>query len=310
MDPAAQDAAIRPAPTGERKVVLASAIAETSLTIEGVRVVVDAGLSRRAAFEPDVGVTRLITVRASQSSLEQRKGRAGRLEPGVCYRLWAEGETRSRPTFDPPELLNADLSGLVLDLAAWGVQEPASLTWLDPPPKAAWSQAVAALQAMGALTPDGRLTDHGERLSALPLPPRLAHMVLGAPPDERWTAAVLAVALTEDSLARGVVDAASRVERLVRDSGPRAKAARALAGRIAQEAGSGGRDLNLDALGPLLASAFPDRVAKSRGDGSFQLATGGLSVLRLTTRCLGRLFWRSARLPGRRIGRLCGWRRP
>ena len=281
MDPAAQDAAIRPTPPGTRKVVLASAIAETSLTIEGVRVVVDAGLSRRAVYEPDVGVTRLTTVRASQSSLEQRKGRAGRLEPGVCYRLWAEGETRSRPAFDPPELLNADLSGLVLDLAAWGVSDPLRLTWLDPPPKAAWTQATTALQAMGALTPEGRLTDHGARLSALPLPPRLAHMVLAAPADERWTAALLAVAITEDSLARGVVDAATRIERLVRDSAPRTKAARALAERIAKDAGGGPKDLALEALGPLLASAFPDRVAKARGEGVFQLANG--RVVRVET---------------------------
>lgn len=274
MDPAAQDAAIRPASPGMRKVVIASAIAETSLTIEGVRVVVDAGLSRRARYESEVGVTRLVTVRASQSSLEQRKGRAGRLEPGVCYRLWSEGETRSRPEFDPPDLLNADLSGLVLDLAAWGVIDPMGLAWLDPPPKAAWAQAAAALQAMHALAADGRITDHGARLSALPLPPRLAHMVLSAPDHERWTAALLALAITEDTLARGVLDAASRVERLCREPSPRARAARALAARIALDAGGKGQDLAPQALGPLLASAYPDRVAKARGDGLFQLANG------------------------------------
>jgi ATP-dependent helicase HrpB len=274
MDPAAQDAAIRPSPPGTRKVVLASAIAETSLTIEGVRVVVDAGLSRRAAFEPDVGVTRLITVRASQSSLEQRKGRAGRLEPGVCYRLWPEGETRARPPYDPPEMRTADLSGLALDLATWGVSDPTTLAWLDPPPKAAWTQAVSSLQAIGAMTPEGRLTDHGAKLSGLPLPPRLAHMVLAAPADERWTAALLSVAITEESLGRGIVDAAICVERLIRDNGPRAKAARSLAERLWRDGGGGSRDLVLSALGPLLALAFPDRVAKSRVGDTFQLANG------------------------------------
>ncbi len=281
LDPTAQDAAIRPAPNGARKVVLASAIAETSLTIEGVRVVIDAGLSRRPRFEPDVGVTRLETVRASQSSLEQRRGRAGRLEPGVCYRLWAEGETRARPPFDPPEMANADLASLALDLAAWGVTDPCQLCWLDPPPKAAWAAALKALRGYGALDEGGRLTPLGERLAALPLPPRLAHMVLSAPPDDRFGAALLAMAITEESLARGVTDARTRVERLARDGQPRAKAARQLAQRIAKQAGASDAPLDAEQAGVWLAWAFPDRVAKARGGGVFQLANG--RMVRLDT---------------------------
>ena len=139
MSPQDQDAAIAPSPPGRRKVVLATAIAETSLTIEGVRIVVDCGLTRRPTYEPSVGFTRLETVRASQAAIEQRRGRAGRIEPGVCWRLWSEGETRALPAFDRPEMLEADLTGLALDLASWGVRDPAQLALLDPPPSAAWA---------------------------------------------------------------------------------------------------------------------------------------------------------------------------
>ena len=185
MSPADQDAAIAPSPAGRRKVVLATSIAETSLTIEGVRIVVDAGLTRRACFEPALGLSHLETVRASQAAVTQRTGRAGRLEPGVCWRLWSEGETRALPEFDRPDMLDADLSGLVLDLAAWGVSEPAALIWLDPPPKPAWNEAVAVLKRIGALDEAGRLTAHGRVVARLPLPPRLAHMVTAAEADDQ-----------------------------------------------------------------------------------------------------------------------------
>jgi ATP-dependent helicase HrpB len=276
LDPTAQDAAIRPAVAGRRKIVLSSAIAETSLTIEGVRVVIDAGLSRRARYEPDIGVTRLETVRASQSSVEQRRGRAGRLEPGVCYRLWPEGETRARPAFDPPEILNADLSGLALDLAAWGVSDPSQLSWLDAPPKPAWGEAHKSLVEFGALEPGGRLTPRGERLAALPLPPRLAHLVVSVPQNQRFGAALLAVAIAEDGLARGMVDARMRIEVLMQDRSPRARAALHLAQRIARDAGGGDVGVDLTLTGQWLARAFPERVAKSRGGGAFQLANGRL----------------------------------
>ncbi|NWG53684.1 MAG: ATP-dependent helicase HrpB [Hydrogenophilaceae bacterium] len=275
LSPAEQDAAIAPPPEGRRKIVLATAIAETSLTIEGVRVVIDSGLARRARYEPGLGLTRLETVRASRAAVEQRRGRAGRLEPGVCVRLWAEGETRALPPFDRPEILDADLSGLALDLAAWGVRDPASLAWLDPPPAAAWREAQALLALIGALDGDGRLTPHGAALSRLPLPPRLAHMVLAAPANERALAARIAVLLTEQGLGGRDADLSIRLSRAEQDQGARATAARTLAARIARDAQAQG-DADAASAGALLARAYPDRVAKARarGGGEFVLANG------------------------------------
>ena len=173
LDRGEQDRAIAPAPPGRRKIVLATSIAETSLTIEGVRIVIDSGLARVQRFEPDLGLSRLETVRASRASVDQRRGRAGRTEPGVCYRLWDEPQTASLPAFAAPEILDADLSGLALDLAAWGVSDPAQLKWLDPPPAPAWKEAVALDRELGALDDDGRLTDMGRAMRALPLAPQL-----------------------------------------------------------------------------------------------------------------------------------------
>ncbi|MBI3438335.1 MAG: ATP-dependent helicase HrpB, partial [Proteobacteria bacterium] len=265
MSPADQDAAIAPSPVGRRKVVLATSIAETSLTIEGVRIVVDAGLSRRSRFEPGLGLSHLETVRASQAAITQRAGRAGRLEPGVCWRLWHEGETRALPEFDRPDILDADLSGLALDLAAWGVSDPAALTWLDPPPKAAWTEAVVLLKRIGALDEAGRLTAHGRMIAKLPLPPRLAHMVARAAPADRYLAALLAVVLTEQRLGGRDVDASHRVDALLRDRGERARAARALAARLAKSAGGGEGEIDASRAGVVLAVGFPERVAKARG---------------------------------------------
>lgn len=275
MSPADQDAAIAPAPSGRRKVVLATSIAETSLTIDGVRIVVDAGLARRPRYEPALGLSRLETVRASQAAITQRAGRAGRLEPGVCWRLWSEGETRSLPAFERPEILDADLSGLALDLAAWGVSDPATLAWLDPPPKPAWSEAIALLTRLGALDDAGRLTAHGAAISKLPLPPGLAHMVIESKSSgETWLAATLAVLMTEQGLGGRSLDLADRVNQLERDKGRRAEAARNLARRISVAAGGGtGRNDEL-ASGSVLARAYPERVAKSRGAGAFLMANG------------------------------------
>ena len=276
MESAAQDAAISPAPAGKRKIVLASAIAETSLTIEGVRVVIDAGQARRPKYEPATGLTRLETMRVSQASAEQRRGRAGRLEPGVCVRLWSEGETRALIAFDPPEILEADLSGLALDLAAWGAADPAQLRWLDPPPKAAWSEAISLLTTIGALE-DGRLTAHGSALAALPLPPRLAHMVVAAKAQgQARLAARLAILLTEQNLGGRDADARERLRNLERENSQRAKAARGLADRIAARAGAGEGRLDADEAGAVLALGFPERVAKARsaGSGDFLLANG------------------------------------
>jgi ATP-dependent helicase HrpB len=177
MDMKAHDLALEPAPRGLRKVVLATSIAETSITIEGVRVVIDSGLARVPRFDPDVGVTRLETVRVSRAAADQRKGRAGRTEPGVCYRLWGEPQTQSLPAFAEPEILSADLAPLLLDCAAWG---PRSLSWIDPPSAAAIDAAREELTELDALDADGRITVVGKRLRSLPLPPRLARMVISA----------------------------------------------------------------------------------------------------------------------------------
>ncbi|MGH8377546.1 MAG: helicase-related protein, partial [Gammaproteobacteria bacterium] len=198
-----QDAAILPAAPGRRKVVLATSIAETSLTIEGVRVVLDAGLMRVPRFDPVSGMTRLVTVRVSRASADQRRGRAGRLEPGACYRLWSEGERLEVQS--APEILQADLAPLALELAQWGAADVSGLAWLDPPPAAALAQARELLQRLEALDAAGRITAHGRRLLGLPLHPRLAHMVVkGAEQEQGWLACLLAALISErDILAAG-----------------------------------------------------------------------------------------------------------
>ncbi|MBE7219875.1 MAG: ATP-dependent helicase HrpB, partial [Caulobacteraceae bacterium] len=180
MDRAAQDRAVRPSLPGRRKVVLATSIAETSLTIEGVRVVVDGGQTRIPRFEPDLGLTRLETVRVSRAAADQRRGRAGRTEPGVCYRLWEEAGNGALQAYARPEILDADLSGLLLDLASWGVRDPATLRWLDPPPAPAVTAGRALLESLEALDRDGTVTAEGRAMAGLALPPRLARMVLEA----------------------------------------------------------------------------------------------------------------------------------
>ncbi len=240
-----QDRAIAPAPAGRRKVVLATSIAETSLTIEGVRVVIDSGLARVPRYEPDVGLTRLETVRVSRASADQRRGRAGRTEPGVCYRLWDEPQTASLEAANKPEILAADLSGFMLDLAHWGVSDPATLSFLDPPPQPAVKEAKALLESLGALDADGRITDEGRRLRQLPLPPRLARMVVDAAgAGEAALAAEIAVVLTERGLGGNDVDLNHRLDQLRRDRSRRAQDARAMAKRWAEIAreGKGRRD--------------------------------------------------------------------
>src|SRR5215467_2422622 len=196
-----QDRAIAPAPEGRRKVVLATAIAETSLTIEGVRIVVDSGLARVPRYEADVGLTRLETVQVSRASADQRRGRAGRLGPGLCYRLWDEPQTASLEPFNKPEILTADLSSLLLDLAQWGVTDPDRLAFFDSPPKPALAEARALLRKLHGIDQDGRITAQGRKLRLLPLPPRLARMVVAAGAQgEADLAAEIAVVLTEHGL--------------------------------------------------------------------------------------------------------------
>ncbi|WP_315752319.1 MULTISPECIES: ATP-dependent helicase HrpB [unclassified Bradyrhizobium] len=277
LDAAVQDRAISPAPKGSRKVVLATSIAETSLTIEGVRIVVDSGLARVPRYEPDIGLTRLETMRASRAAVDQRRGRAGRTEPGVCYRLWDEPQTASLAAYTQPEILSADLSSLVLDLAQWGVSDPSALSFLDPPPQPAWKEARDLLRELDALDADGRLTNEGRRLRALALPPRLARMIVDAADHGAAAqAADIAAILTERGLGGDSVDLEVRLDQFRRDRSPRAQSARDLARRWAQQVSSasaraGDADIS---TGLMLAFAFPDRVARNRGNGSFVLANG------------------------------------
>ena len=175
-----QDRAIQPPPPGQRKIVLATNIAETSLTIEGIRVVIDTGLVRVARFDPRSGMNRLETIKVSKDSADQRQGRAGRIEPGVCYRLWTAGEHQGLLQRTTPEMLESDLSSLVLELALWGTNNPNELFWLDDPPTGAYCQARKLLVRLGALNNEGHITPHGKQMAELPLHPRLAHMVLRA----------------------------------------------------------------------------------------------------------------------------------
>lgn len=271
----AADQAAAIAPSSGRKIVLATSIAETSLTIDGVRIVIDSGLTRRPVFEPATGMTRLETGRVSRAAADQRRGRAGRLEPGLCIRLWAEAQTRSLAPFDPPEILVADSAGLMLDLAQWGVRDPAQLRWLDPPPAGAVSQARALLRAFDALGPDGAITPHGRLLARLPLPPRLAHMVLAATSlGHAPTAALIAGLIGERGLAGSDVDCRTRIERALRNAA--ARPLRQQAEQWARLAGSTDTRVSADAAGICLALAFPDRIAQARPGqrGQFLLANG------------------------------------
>ncbi|HET9816631.1 MAG TPA: ATP-dependent helicase HrpB [Xanthobacteraceae bacterium] len=341
LDASVQDRAIAPAPRDRRKVVLATSIAETSLTIEGVRIVVDSGMARVPRYEPDIGLTRLETVRASRAAVDQRRGRAGRTEPGVCYRLWDEPQTASLAPYTQPEILSADLSSLVLDLAQWGVSDPSTLAFLDSPPAPALKEARSLLRELGALDADGRITEEGRSLRALALAPRLARMIvdshrLGAGEQ----AAEIAAVLTERGLGGDSVDLDARLDQFRRDRSPRAGSARALAQRWASQVanedvairsadannvraaalsspsplageGRGGgsgaigtsvattptpnpspqgggerrgspqsrrehpaRGAAEPSTGVMLALAFPDRVARNRGNASFVLANG------------------------------------
>jgi ATP-dependent helicase HrpB len=279
LDAPTQDRAIAPAPPGRRKIVLTTSIAETSLTIEGVRVVVDSGLSRVPRYEPDVGLTRLETVRVSRAAADQRRGRAGRTQPGVCYRLWDAPQTASLEPVNRPEILAADLSGFMLDLAHWGVRDPAALDFLDPPPAAAVAEANALLIELGAVDAQGRITPAGQKLRELPLPPRLARMVVDAgAAGEAELAADIAVVLTERGLGGNDVDLAHRLDGFRRDRAQRASEARSMARRWAQMSGSSSAAPGVpfaSSPGAILALAYPDRIAKNRGgEAGFVLANG------------------------------------
>ena len=278
LDPAEQRAAIASAPAGKRKLILATSIAETSLTLDGVRIVIDSGLARRPRYERAAGMTRLVTERASQAAVTQRSGRAARQAPGVAYRLWEEAATTGMPRFDPPEILEADLSALMLDCALWGVSDPRDLKWIDPPPEAAIAEARARLISLGTLGHDGRPTLHGKAIAALPLPPRLGHMLIaGAERGIGTIAASVAVLLSERGLGGNDVDLEVRLERWQRERGKRAEAARGLARRwlnlIKPTPSPNGQGLTLASA---IALAFPDRLARRRGaSGEHWASVGG-----------------------------------
>jgi ATP-dependent helicase HrpB len=302
LSPNAQDAAIAPTAPGQRKIVLATSIAETSLTIEGIRVVVDGGQVRAPRFDPRTGMTRLVTNRVSQAASEQRRGRAGRLEPGLCYRLWPEAEQAQLAPYAVPEIRDADLAPLVLTLAAWGSADPATLSWLDPPPQAALAQARELLARLGALDRDGRITAPGRAMAALPLHPRLAHMALKAKEHGRGRlAAAIAALLMERDIIRAAPrrrdsDLRLRVELLVErgvtsrlsaelqlDRGG-AERARQSARQIGRALGLRGAEaIDASETGRVLAQAYPDRIAQARGaPGQFRLSNGSGAELPAT----------------------------
>ena len=292
LPPDAQDAAIRPAGAGRRKVVLATNIAETSLTIEGIRVVIDSGLERRNRFDPTSGMSRLTTVRCSRASADQRRGRAGRLGPGVCIRLWTEGEQSSLASHTPAEMLEADLAPLALDLAEWGVADPAELRWLDAPPAAPFAQARDLLARLEAIDGTGRITKQGRAMAALGTHPRFAHMMVRAQSREQSVLACeLAGVLSERDLLRAPgrernADLEARIEALRSgrsplpgfdlDQGARQRAARQrdlFLRRLDIKPGSA--SASSTEIGGLVALAYPDRVALRRGDaGRYLLANG------------------------------------
>lgn len=291
----AQDRALAPAPAGRRKVVLSTSIAETSLTVEGVRIVIDSGYMRVPRFSPRTGLSRLVTVPVSLAAAEQRRGRAGRTQPGVCYRMWTEQEERRLVPHHVPEITQADLAPLALELAAWGTGDPSALRWLDPPPAAAYQQAREQLALLGALDAAGRLTPHGRRMAELGTHPRLAHMLLRAARiGLGGTAALLTALLSSrdplrraDRPGRPGADMRLRLAALqgavpagCTADGPALQRMRAEAARWRRDLGvPRGERVEEAACGLLLAFAYPDRIAQRRTDGRYLLSSGRGAVL-------------------------------
>ncbi|QJU58514.1 ATP-dependent helicase HrpB [Sphingomonas sp. AP4-R1] len=314
-EPQAQRAAIQPERDGRRKLVLSTAIAETSLTIDGVRIVIDSGLARRPRYDRAAGLTRLVTERVSRAAATQRAGRAGRQGPGTVYRLWEQAATAGFPPHDPPEMLEADLSALLLACALWGVSDPTSLRWIDPPPAPAIAEARTRLMAFGMIDTDGRPTAHGKQVAALPVGPRLGHMLVRAGElGMARTAAEVAVLLSEQGLGGNDPDLDVRLRRWRTERGQRADGARKLAERWARlssppagRSGPRGGQSDRDGAGPpppppasgrgdevgaCVALAFPDRVSRRRsGDGADWLSAGGRGFRLDTTSSLARAEW-------------------
>jgi len=292
LEGAEQDAALAPSAPGQRKIVLATSIAETSLTIEGIRVVVDSGMRRYAEFDPATGMSRLVTGKVSQAAADQRRGRAGRLSEGDCYRLWSEGTHASLSPQTPPEILHADLAPLALELACWGAADATSLAWLDPPPAAPLAQARDLLLKLEAIDAGARVTPHGRALQKLGMHPRLAHMrVMAQDLGAARLACDLAAILSERDILRagaGVRDADLRLRvAVLRGDSREVPAGVTVDARAKAQAqrssGQWQRDLRStrdtadphEATGILLAWAYPDRIARARGDGARYLLANG-----------------------------------
>ncbi|MCL6740982.1 ATP-dependent helicase HrpB [Sphingomonas sp. RB56-2] len=280
VEPAQQRAALAPPKPGTRKLVLASAIAETSLTLDDVRIVVDSGLARRPRYDRGAGLTRLVTERASRAAVTQRAGRAARQAPGVAVRLWEEAANASLPAHDPPEILEADLSSLLLTCLLWGENDPLRLPFLDPPPAPAISEARLRLERLNAIDADGHITAHGRAIAAIPLEPRLAHMLIEA--GERGfahAAAEAAVLLTERGLGGNDPDLEARHRRWLSDRSPRAQAAKNMAKRWAKAGGGG--SVHPHDIARSIALAFPDRLSRRRDQSGEQWQSVGGRGFRL-----------------------------
>jgi len=299
LAPQDQDAAIRPSRTGERKVVLATNIAETSLTVEGVSIVIDAGYSRVPKFSPRNGLTKLETVRVTASSADQRRGRAGRTGPGICYRLWTEEEQRQLKPYNDPEILTSDLSSLALDLAIWGVSDPAELEWLNPPPEGAYQQAKELLELLGALDADGNVTPHGRLIAAIGTHPRLASMIVRAKPLGLGRLACELSVLLEERAANTEIDMRLQVEMLRRRFGSGPDPLQREIERRMKDAGiPDGQRGDPNRAGELLAFAYPDRIAMRRPSGTFLLANGRGAELPAQEPLSREMFLAAAELDG------------
>ncbi|GIL38174.1 ATP-dependent helicase HrpB [Roseiterribacter gracilis] len=297
LPPAQQDRAIAPSIKGRRKIVLATSIAETSLTIEGVRHVVDSGLARNARYDPATGLTKLVTEKVSRAGAEQRAGRAGRVAPGTARRLWPAAAHGALPEFTAPEIATADLAPFALELAAWGVEHPSALNLLDQPPASAWNEARALLTELDALDKDGRITAHGKAMSRFGAHPRLAHMLLHA---KSGTAAALAALLGErDAGPNDDVDLRPRIDRVAKFSDEPWRRIREQAKRFARQAHADFADIASEDAGETLALAYPDRVAQQRGGrGRFRLANGRGAALNERDPLAGEAFLVVAELDG------------
>jgi ATP-dependent helicase HrpB len=278
LPPAAQDRAIAPSQPGRRKIVLATSIAETSLTIEGVRHVIDSGLARVARYDPASGLTRLVTEKVSRAGTEQRAGRAGRTAPGTARRLWPAAAQGALAEFAAPEIATADLAPFALELAAWGVDAPGALPLLDQPPAATWNEARILLTELDALDSTGRITAHGRTMARFGAHPRLAHMLLTA---RNTTAALLSALLGErDAGPADDVDLRLRIDRALHGRDEPWRRVREQAKRFARQAGIAWQGIDSDAAGAALALAYPDRVAQLRGTrGRFRVANGRGALL-------------------------------